>query len=524
VELFWNSGERETIQGLDILGLRQVDQDIERHWVSGITTITIRARYLSFLPWILGEFFRHELEAHQGRAVFDDSKLSETLARLEFVVLAATYIGPTTGPRNTLGVLGSDIYSDSLEKLKAKGVVEFPRGHASAIFGTYSSACESFGLLEKTNGADLPAKLTPRGKSMYEVRRKLVGDSTLTERILNGGVLTTADFVAEGSLFSANSLLECEPERDLLEEAFRKAYSEVDDVRNRYHRFLSTTLWALEAIKDAPCSSAELIRQAYTRSSSSDGVHVSGTEYAWAEYELRRAVHFSLELLLSAVTETLKELGQGTVEQVVREWNTSEPLPEMVQKILPIDGAPMVVPLSELQAALSDQPLIVKMPDVSLSRGLPCGPRALLALAMLLSCANRSADLRRKGLIQDRGSTDAMEHAFQIIVEFADRPVEEGLAELLLHSVVQPHLAETLRKMSEGQKCSLRFYAEGANLLPTGVRVQAGYSGDRLGNLLGMWADLGLLERQAGRYSLSDRGRELLVELSNEAGSGSNSR
>ena len=87
------------------------------------------------------------------------------------------------------------------------------------------------------------------------------------------------------------------------------------------------------------------------------------------------------------------------------------------------------------------------------------------------------------------------------------------LRSLLVEVVIEAHLSTTLGKMSRGQKCSLRFYPEGALLRPTGRGVSAGQSGDRLGNVLGMWADLGVLKREDGRFRLTDRGRGLAAEL-----------
>jgi len=87
------------------------------------------------------------------------------------------------------------------------------------------------------------------------------------------------------------------------------------------------------------------------------------------------------------------------------------------------------------------------------------------------------------------------------------------LRRLLVEVVIEAHLSTTLRKMSQGQKCSLRFFPEGALLRPTGIPASAGQSGDRLGNVLGMWADLGILERGVGGYTLTERGRQLAAEL-----------
>ena len=67
--------------------------------------------------------------------------------------------------------------------------------------------------------------------------------------------------------------------------------------------------------------------------------------------------------------------------------------------------------------------------------------------------------------------------------------------------------------MGHGMECSLRFFLDGSTLRPTGLIVRAGYSGDRLRNVMGMAADLGFLCEEDGHRMLTDRGREILIDL-----------
>jgi hypothetical protein len=67
MSLFWGDDLIDQSAGLDILGVRGIDQAVEAALVNGITTISQRGRYFTLLPWALGEFFANELSSARSR-------------------------------------------------------------------------------------------------------------------------------------------------------------------------------------------------------------------------------------------------------------------------------------------------------------------------------------------------------------------------------------------------------------------------------------------------------------------------
>jgi len=503
-------------KGLDILGLRQLDQNIEKKWVAGITTISFRARYLSLLPWIISEFYEREINNTGGKAAFNLNRFENMLARMEFVVLVATRQGVNWGEDgNTYGVIGSSLYTDEIAKFNSEGSIKLPSEKGTSSFGTYVMPCRMFGILDTASQPETPIRIPPRGQNFYHVRKQSLYESTITNIILEGGILTQEMLANEGHLFSVNGLEAFPDERSLLEEAFLVPYIQREDVIQTYRNFFATTVWAFSRITNASMNSSELIREAFHATIQEK--FISNTELFWAEYELYRRIHFALELLLSALTSTLADLSEGTIEDVLSVWQKDVlDTPKIFQEIIRAETLSLQSTAKTFDNIIMPTAFIHNPPNVTEARSLPAPRQAIYALGLLFACRKQTKNIKVNGFLSEQKYY--LKRVFNIIDEYFFKSLEECLHALLINTVIEPHLKTTLRKMSQGQKCSLRFYLEGQRLRPTGILVRAGFSGDRLGNVLGLWSDIGCLNKNKnGRFEINERGRKLIEEMRHEA-------
>ncbi len=141
----------------------------------------------------------------------------------------------------------------------------------------------------------------------------------------------------------------------------------------------------------------------------------------------------------------------------------------------------------------------------------PSEAAAAFAVGLLLVVVKQGKLLLREGRLAVHGSPFA--HLVQMVDTHGGATVAEFLEKLLGTWLVPQHIHNALRKMASGGPCTLRFFTEGDRVCTTGIPVVAGYSGDRLSNVIRMLSDIGYADRVSGSiFRANEAGQALLVE------------
>ena len=128
MEVFWGDSLSDETQGLDILGIRGLDQSLETALANGITTISLRGRYFTIFPWLIGEFF--EAEKNASATTFEQIRLRNFIGRVEYLTLACTVVDDSGG--NAGGALGSVTFRDAMAELRAGATIPFPKNRVGS--------------------------------------------------------------------------------------------------------------------------------------------------------------------------------------------------------------------------------------------------------------------------------------------------------------------------------------------------------------------------------------------------------
>lgn len=486
MDIFWNVGEGEKIVGVDILGIRAVDQALEAEWVAGITTVTPRARYIGALPWFLCEYYERELAAGAGSATWNAKRYNAALSRLEFVILAASRVAHDANPDGIqTELLGPLKYGELLDELLAGKPVEAPEDGAS-MEGIYAGVCRSLGLLAADDVVDdgAPA-VTERGRELWSVRAETLVGNPLVDVVFDGGQLNRATIEGFGTHFSANTLAPDGPEHRALFAALTQPFSASAEIERRYGAFAGTVAWIKAGLGSSPRGARDLLTNNLARVSAASPESVDDVSLAWFTQEVHRRVHMGLELLNSAFTIDLRARTSARVEEVVGGWEDGfTKLTPQLEELSGRAAIPLTTPTHTLLNADAVRRFSAWTQTSALARG-SAASRAAWGLSLLVSA-------HAVGVVHpDPRWGRRLRLVFELLERNEANPIAATLEQLLVHAVIEPHLAHSLRKMSNGESCSLRFFPDGDALHAIQTDTSAGVSGTRLNSVLTILRDLG---------------------------------
>lgn len=490
MEIFWNSGDLEKTGGIDILGIRGTDQNLERKLVAGITTISYRARYLSLLTWFLYEYSNR---LTRTETILTEKQLRQALRRLEFVILAASRIAEAKKESGFfLRILGSDLYTDLIKEFNDNGSISLNHEKGGSIYGTYINPARIFGLIGAEIQNDI--KLTSRSVALGEAISANLAESNLPGVIFEGKLLIKNDLEIDYKYFSINGLNYEDnlKEKNLLIDYILKPLdASFDDV---YSEFNNTVKWILNSVKDKLQLPEDLLNNSINKLEGSQINSIQTIELKWIDYEIHRRMHFCLELILESFCKELEFIGEAEIDDIISIWYNRTDLPELYIETLGLNEINWQMKGEDLLEIANKLTFEQAFRLINHRLNLQSHINIFGALVCIINLEYKTSVFREffKNDSNKESITSPYNLTIELIREKIKDPIIEVIQSILSLIIINAHYETTWRKISNGQKSSLRFYNEGNVFIPTRVKTRAGESGFRLGNVILMLSDLGI--------------------------------
>lgn len=493
VNISWGAEGDDVTKGLDVLGIRGFDQEHESSLVNGITTISVRARYISILTWAIRAYFELETaKAPQGVAVeFDRDAFSVFLNRVRFLTALASF-AHNSGDGGA--VMGTEVFEQKIARSIAGHPVDLPIEKGLQVLGTYFGPASAMGLVKSEPAArHIPFSLTPRGRQIFEVRAVSIAGTGLLELLAEGGRITPQQVALAIPIFSVSAIDGVSGEIELLREAMQTPWGAGETgetiptkVAARYEKMVGTYNWLLLRLSKEPASANSVIQDNYAHcvSGGQDPIGIN-----WAEAEWQRRTHFVLELLLEAITGTLMHPERLSMAEMVALWRT-QPITDQLSAFWAAPADPWSSAVSEVASSVPTSLFVGAALPAAKIHEMNANEQVLLTFALFSGLIEQA---HKAGIDIPTVPRTHAHRAMQYFIEGGHRTVADLMHDIAKHCVAQPHIANTFRKMGNQQANSLRLYSDGDRFVTTGMPFQAGYSGNRLGNTMRMLADLKML-------------------------------
>ena len=229
-------------------------------------------------------------------------------------------------------------------------------------------------------------------------------------------------------------------------------------------------LWAAKMLGKTPDSADGLPVRNFPNCI--DGGAKTRFEYAWADCDYRRRCHFALELVLAALTASLREFGKASTPQIVARWFRPFTTVPFLRKVWPRVSEAIVSSGARAVASVPEQLFSGERIPLSDLKNLVPSNQASGTIEILAAVVSQTRVIRRDGHLDHRPGSPG-ERAIEIIESAGEEPFSEFVSRLVELTALF-HLQTTLRRMGRRTEVLTPFLSRRGILALNGSRHVAG--------------------------------------------------